>query len=112
MLDPARLLTASATVERVLWMLFPLACAMLWLRARRSPAGSRLEIGATAERMAMLVVLAWVLLTRLVGATSPHQPRWYFSQINPVFVADFLDANDRGRRWVAQLENVQVQWEF
>src|SRR5262245_2609756 len=99
--------------ERVLCVLvaaFGVACLV---RARRAPASSRspLAIGPRAERTAMLVVIGWVLLTRLVGATSPHQPRWYFSQVEPLHIADALARGHLGRQWLDLLKNVQVIWE-
>src|SRR4030095_1352179 len=78
MLDPARLLAASATVERLLSALAALLVVALLLRARRAPGPptrGQLEIGARAERAAMLAVLTWVLVARLVGSTFPPQPR-------------------------------------
>ena len=56
----------------------------------------------------MGAVVAWVLVTRLVGSTSPQQPRVYFAEASVVFIADALAAGDPGHRWLAQLRNTQV----
>src|SRR4029453_905909 len=105
MLDPARLLAAAAPVDPLLWALAALLVVALLLRARRAPGPptrGQLEIGARVERAAMLAVLGWVLVTRLVGYTSPQQPRLYYAQASVVHIADALQAEDPGRRWLAQ----------
>src|SRR4030095_2623059 len=114
MLDPARLLAASATVERLLWALAALLVVALLLRARRAPGPptrGQLEIGARAERAAMLAVLTGVLVTRLVAYPPPQQPRLYYAQVSVVHIADALQAADPGRLWLAQLRNLQVLME-
>ena len=114
-MSPAeRLLVASATIEWALWALGAVLVVALLVRARRappSPGSPHLGIGHRAERVAMLAVLAWALLTRLGGCASPHQPRNYYAQISVVYAADALRAGDLGRRWLAQLGNVQVFFE-
>src|SRR5262249_41927096 len=101
----------SALVGRRLRVLGPRGVVLLWLRARRSGApagGGPLAIGPRAERAAIGVVLAWVLVTRLVGCTSDQQPRVFFAQASVVYLADALRADDLGKRWLQQLRNLQV----
>src|SRR5262245_46088195 len=111
---PQRMLVESATIERMLWALGALLVAVLLVRARRargSPGFPRLAIGRRAERVALLVVLAWALVTRLGGCASPYQPRNYYAQISVVHTAEGLRSGDLGRRWLTQLRNVQVLFE-
>ena len=114
MLDPVHLLVASATVERGISVLVAGMTVAIGVRAvwRGVPAARvPLRLGPSAERAAMGVVVAWVLVTRLVGSTSPQQPRVYYAQASVVFIADALAAGDPGRRWLAQLRNTQVLME-
>jgi hypothetical protein len=102
---------ASATVERGICALVAALAVVLGVRAvRRAVPAARvpLQLGASAERAAMLAVVAWVLVTRLVGATSAQQPRSYYAQASVVFIADALAADHPGRQWLAQLRNMQV----
>ena len=110
MSEPARLVAASATVERLLWVGAALLVAGLVLGRRRAtgPTWSRLELGVRGERAAMLVVLTWVLITRLVGLESPQHPRVSFAEASVVFIADTLQGRDLGRHWLSQLRNAQV----
>jgi hypothetical protein len=111
--DPIGLLAASAVAERVLWWLVAAIAAACLVRAWRAPANGRthLVVGRRAERAAVLVVLAWALLTRLGGYASPFQPRNYYAQVSVVYTADALGTGDLGRRWLDQLRNVQVLFE-
>jgi hypothetical protein len=114
MLDPAYLIARSADVERGIWVVVALVVALLLGRAlwaRATAARAPLAIGPTAERAAIAVLIGWVLVTRLVGATSEHQPRWYFSQVSTVYVAEDLRAPNPGRHWLDSLKNMQVIWE-
>jgi hypothetical protein len=109
--DPVHLLVASATVERGVCALVACLAVVLGVRALVRPAPAArvpLRLGASAERAAIVVIVVWVLVTRLVGATSPQQPRSYYAQASVVFIADALAAGDPGRRWLAQLRNTQV----
>src|SRR5262245_45619459 len=106
----AHLLVASATVERLLGLAAALAAVVLLFRAWRSSTPSRtpLTIGPRVERAAMLLILAWVLATRLAGLVSPQHPRVFFAEASVVYVADALATKDPGRHWLSQLGNVQV----
>ena len=84
--DPIGLLAASAVAERVLWSLAGAIAAACLVRAWRAPATgpTRLVLGRRAEWAAVVVVLAWALLTRLGGYASPFQPRNYYAQVSVV----------------------------
>jgi hypothetical protein len=78
---------------------------------RRTPAAGPLAIDTATERRAMLVVVVWVLVSRLVGYASAQQPRWYFSGVNILYIADLLRDPDAWRHWLASLWNLQIIWE-
>jgi hypothetical protein len=118
MLEARQLIELSAGVEHVLRVGAALVFAALVVRAvvRALRGGAiapraRLAISPRGERLAMLVILGWTLLTRLPEATSPQQPRFYFSQVSTLYVADALQAPDLARRWLGLLGSLQVNWE-
>ena len=108
--QPLALLAASATIERLVWATALLLAGVLWVRSRRR-FGSPLILDVHTERAAVVVIVAWVLVSRLVGYESPWQPRWYFSEIGPLHIAASLEAPGFAERWVKQLANVQIIFE-
>jgi len=109
-----RLLSLSADVEHVLRFVTVLLLLVLLVRgllAPRRPVRPALSITARAERRAIILVLAWVLATCLIGSGWAQQPRWYFPQTATLHIADALRGPHVGRRWLALLGNVQVSWE-
>jgi hypothetical protein len=111
--EPLNLLVASATIERGLWILCVLVGVALVARALRgrASAASTLSIDASTERAAVLVVVVWVLVSRLVGYASAQQPRWYFSEVSTLHIADLLQAPGVWRHWLDSFRNLQVIWE-
>jgi hypothetical protein len=111
--EPSNLLVASATIERGLWILCVLLGVVLLGRAlrRRAPASSTLAIDASTERAAVLVVVVWVLVSRLVGYASAQQPRWYFSEVSTLYIADLLRDPGAWRHWLDSFRNLQVIFE-
>ncbi|HKA10592.1 MAG TPA: hypothetical protein VKI99_08995, partial [Candidatus Dormibacteraeota bacterium] len=113
MFEPSNLLVASATIERGLWILCVLLGVVLLGRALRgrAPAASTLAIDASTERAAVLVVVVWVLVSRLVGYASAQQPRWYFSEVSILHIADLLRDPGAWRHWLDTFRNLQVIYE-
>src|SRR5262245_29065249 len=111
--EPSNLLVASATIERGLWVLCVLLGILLVARMlrRRTPAAGPLAIDTATERRAMLVVVVWVLVSRLVGYASAQQPRWYFAGVSILHIADLLRDPGAWRHWLASLWNLQIIWE-
>jgi len=112
--DPLQLLEVSAGVEHAIRAAGGLALVALLvrtlMRAIRGEAPVRRALALTprAERIAMAVILVWTLGSRLIGYASSQQPRWYFSQVSTLYIADALQAHDLGRRWLALLGHLQV----
>src|SRR5262245_64958936 len=111
--EPSNLLVASATIERGLWVLCVLLGILLVARMlrRRTPAAGPLAIDTATERRAMLVVVVWVLVSRLVGYASAQQPRWYFAGVSILHIADLLRDPGAWRHWLDTFRNLQVIYE-
>ena len=107
---PVTLLAASATIERVVWVIVLLTVALLCLGSRRRLGGS-LALDVDTERVAMAIIVVWVLLSRLLAYASPRQPRLYWSEVGPLHITDWLGAPGLAGRWLGQLANVQVIYE-
>jgi hypothetical protein len=113
MLDLPRILAGSAACVRGVTLGVPALLAVLWFRGRRRPraACQPLALGPQAEWLAMIGLVAYVLVTRLAFVDAAAQPRWYFSQVGPLHMAEALRGEHVGQHWLGLLVNVQVLWE-
>jgi hypothetical protein len=68
---PVTLLIASATIERVVWIIALLTVGLLCLGSRRRLGGS-LVLDVDTERAVMAVIIVWMLLSRLLAYASPR----------------------------------------